>query len=439
MFSIIVACDLKNGIGKDGSIPWHDSNDLKNFKKLTTNNIVIMGKKTFESIGNKPLPNRINCVISKTMYNRDDIKLFRDMWSCVKWCNKQKKQAFVCGGSGIYKWFDDNNLVSELYLTKIPEDYKCDVFYHPPNKEHYIIEQTDKYLHIKYKNLEETQIINLLSDILNNGVQRSDRTGTGTISLFGRQLRFNLKNNQLPLMTTRKIFFRGLFEELMMYLRGQTDTKILEQKNVNIWKGNTSREFLDSRNLQHLEVGDMGHSYGFSFRHFGAEYKGCNADYTDQGYDQLNQLLKGIKNDPNSRRHIISLWEPQHFHNAALPPCLYQYQFYVVNNQLSCMMTQRSSDIMVAGGWNVAAGSLLTILVAYYCNLEPNELIWNIGDAHIYNNLIEATKENINCQTTVFPKLFLKNMPKDITLVNYENLELINYKVNNKISVVLNV
>jgi thymidylate synthase len=486
MFTVIAAVDSNNGIGKDNRIPWDCPEDMKHFRETTTGGIVIMGKTTYDSIG-KPLPNRMNCVISLTMLSPADesnIMVFRDPLSCVKWCQKNRtiitgnendipikkvRDIFVCGGASIYKWFYDNDLVSREIITHIVGDYHCDTYF--PNCKTLLKTTThENILRIKHRspsnlcntnctrdcngcyrsaiiytyhinNSEENDVLSLMNDILLNGNDKGDRTGTGTRSLFGRQLRFNLKNNTLPMMTSRPLFVRGLFEELMFFLRGQTDSKILESKNVNVWKGNTTRAFLDSRGLPHYDVGDMGHTYGFSFRHFGAEYKGCTKDYTGQGYDQLTELINGLRNNPDSRRHIISLWEPNHMHNASLPPCMYQYQFYVVNGELSCMLTQRSSDIVTALNWNICAGSILTHILAWYCNLIPGEVIWNGGDIHIYNNLIESAKDQVVRTPRIFPKMFLKNMPNDITLVEFYNLDIIGYNPLPKgnIKIIMNV
>jgi len=482
MFTIIAAVDSKNGIGKDGGIPWKCPEDLKHFRQTTTGNIVIMGRVTYESIG-KPLLNRINCIISRTMEQPDDddtVKVFNDPWDCVRWCQKNHKttividgkdvkttrEIFVCGGEAIYKWFYNNGLVAHAVLTNIVGDYDCDkklpitlvptsithesyirgpIYGVEPNAD--CTKDCDHCTRVcpiyRYRivNVEEWRILSLMKEILTIGNARGDRTGTGTLSLFGKHLEFDLTDNKFPLMTSRRTFLRGLFEEIMFYLRGQTDSKILEAKGVNVWKGNTTREFLDSRGLQHYEVGDMGHTYGFSYRHKGADYKGCNVDYTGQGFDQLTNLIDGIKSNPEGRRHIIDLWEPEHMHKAALPPCLYGFQFYVADGMISCQMKQRSSDIMTAGGWNVATGALLTIMIASVCGLEPNKLVWDLGDVHIYNNLIAGAKEQVTRTPPIYPKLFLKDAPDDITKFEYANLELINYNPLPKgsIKIVMNV
>ena len=457
-FINIVACDEKFGISKKKSIPWHHPDDLKFFKEKTINNVVIMGRLTYESLG-RNLNDRVNCVISKTMENKNGVEIFKNPWECVKWCIKyhKNKTFYVIGGGEIYKWFLDNNLIDEEYITMIEGDYKCDIFYTYNTYNTNVISKriktftsvdnknTSNYklrvhyiFHRKFINKEEKNMLNTINYIINNGIIKKDRTGVGTLSSFGHNFRFDLTNNNFPLMTSRKLFFRGIFEELMFYIRGETDTKILSDKGINVWNDNTNRSFLDSRGLIDLPDGDMGHSYGFSFRHFGAEYMNCYTDYKGKGFDQLYYVINEIKNNPNSRRLIISLWEPNNMHRASLPPCLYQYQFYVSGGYLSCMMTQRSSDFILAGGWNVATGALFTYLIAYFTGYKPRELIWNIGDIHIYNNGIDSALAQVKRTPNIYPKLFLKNMPFRIEDVKYENVEIINYNPQSNISVPMN-
>ena len=165
-----------------------------------------------------------------------------------------------------------------------------------------------------WKNTEELNYLKNMELILEKGIERTDRTNTGTISEFGLMMKFNLEDT-FPISTTKKIFLRAVFEELMLYLRGQTDNKILNEKRINIWNGNTSRDFLDKRGLTEYEEGDMGETYGFNFRHFGGEYKGCSEDYSSSyGFDQLKYVINLIKNDPTSRRIIINLWNPKTLH-----------------------------------------------------------------------------------------------------------------------------
>lgn len=446
MFSLVVAFDLENNIGKNGKIPWKCSEDLVNFKQITEGHVIIMGRKTYESIGHA-LPNRINIVLSNTAIIRDALT-FNNPWDIVKHCdmNYSDKKCFVIGGNDLYTWFLDNNLIDIAHITYIDTVVtNCDVkFTSMKLRTNFKTISTLKlselatYEVCKFVNREELNFLKLMREILNNGNTRTDRTGTGTLSLFGKQLKFNLRNNTFPLITTRKMFLRSIFCELMLFIRGQTDSKILEEKKINIWKGNTSREFLNSRGLNHMPVGDMGSSYGFLFRHFGAKYTTCQEDYYGKGFDQLAYVIETIKTNPTDRRLIISLWDPNSLDNCPLPPCLYNYQFYVNNGELSCMMTQRSSDFAVAGAWNIATGSILCYLIATICNLTPGDLIWNLGDVHIYNNLIEQTKTQLSREPNTFPKLFVKKK-NSIEDFEFEDLLLINYNPAPAIKFIMNV
>jgi thymidylate synthase len=234
--------------------------------------------------------------------------------------------------------------------------------------------------------------------------------------------------------------FKSIVKELLFFLSGQTDTKILEAQGVNIWKHNTSRQFLDAKGLQHYKEGDMGHSYGFSFRHFGATYTDAAGDYKGQGFDQINYIINEIKSNPTSRRLLISLWEPNNMHKAPLPPCLYGYQFFInpAEKTISCIMTQRSSDVAVAAGWNLATGALLTYMIGHITGYEPDRLIWNVGDMHVYANHVEAIKKQIERQPRPFPLLYIKNKRKTIEEFTPGDFVLLAYNPHEKIEFQLN-
>lgn len=279
------------------------------------------------------------------------------------------------------------------------------------------------------KNEEEEQFLELMKNIMRQPL-RGNRTNELCKSLFSPpQLRFSLSNNNFPLITTRQLPFKIIFEELMWFIRGETDTRILNNKGIHIWDDNSSREFLDNRGLQRYREGDIGPGYGFQFRYSGAVYESCDTDYTGCGTDQLLNVIKEIREQPNSRRLIINLWNPNDIHKMALPPCGFCYQFYVNDNKLSCKLTQRSSDISLAGGWNIASASLLTIMIACVCDLEPHELIWSLGDVHIYNNQQEQVFEQLSRRPRMFPKLYITNTPSDrnITSFKYSDFELLDY------------
>lgn len=485
MFHIIAATDRNWGISTNGSIPWDSPFDRKFFREKTIGRVVIMGRKTFASIP-KPLTNRINIVISNTLVPTelpDGVLLFSNPESCVRYCLQafKDKICWVIGGQDIYAWFTRNHLISGGYLTIIRGEYNCDRFLwlcgnlntkliyerQVPGQDilcrikNTMVVPDDNianiYELIPVKNTADIDFLQIANEILTKGSPKPDRTQTGTLSLFGAHMSFDLSGHAFPLLTTRKMFLRGIFEELMLYIRGQTDSKILEEKKISVWKANTTREFLDARGLQQLPVGDMGPSYGFLFRHFGAEYKTCADSYTGQGIDQLANLIHGLKTNPFGRRHIISLWDPAVVDKCPLPPCLYNYQFNVSKAQpdykvfmsghqlghnaptytlteplehaftLDCMMTQRSSDFAVAGGWNIATGALLTILLAKVLDMNPGKLHWNIGDVHLYNNVLAGIQEQLKRTASQMPCLFV-NKKESIEAFEFSDLLLINYK-----------
>lgn len=282
-----------------------------------------------------------------------------------------------------------------------------------------------------YQNSEENQYIRMMNEIVTEGIERSDRTGVGTKSIFGKCMKFDLTDT-FPLNTTKRMFLRGIFTELMLYLRGQTDNKILVKQNLHIWDANTSREFLDKKGLTHFEEGDLGATYGFNFRHYGAEYKGCSADYKGQGFDQLSYAIDLIKNDPTSRRIIINLWNPTTLNQVALPSCLCMYQFYVNTalNRLNLIIYIRSSDVFLAYNWNTCTGALLVHLI---CNMEginltPGELTVMSGDTHIYMSHMEAVKENLSRKPFPYPKLVINTKRTNIEDFEWTDISVYGYK-----------
>src|SRR5579875_520663 len=261
---------------------------------------------------------------------------------------------------------------------------------------------------------EEREYLNLVQQIIEKGNLKDNRTGIKTKSLFGCSLRFKI-DKHFPLFTTKKMFWRGIVEELMWFLSGSTDVKKLQEKNDHIWDKNSTKEFLKGKNL---EEGDLGPTYGFNFRHYGAEYKTCKDDYTNKGFDQIKYVIDSIKKCPDSRRLIIDLWNPLTMDKCAIPPCLFIYQFYVYENKLSCCTYQRSADMGLGVPFNIASASLLTYIIVKETNLEPYELIYNIGDAHVYSNHIDELQKQIKRSVRKFPKIKINN-EKDIELQNY--------------------
>jgi len=253
--------------------------------------------------------------------------------------------------------------------------------------------------------VEELQYLDLVKRIIDEGVQKLDRTHVGTLSIFGPQMVFCLRNHRLPLLTTKKVFYRGIAEELLWFLRGSTDGNELSRKNVRIWEANGSKEFLSNIGLGHREPGDLGPVYGFQWRHFGAEYKDMHADYSHQGIDQIANLIESLKTNPKGKNHLVVAWNPKDLNLMALPPCHLLMQFFVDGPELSCKMYQRSADMGLGVPFNIASYAILTHIIAHVTGLQPGYLIHTLGDAHVYMNHINALLEQMKRKPRQFPTL----------------------------------
>lgn len=279
----------------------------------------------------------------------------------------------------------------------------------------------------------EYQYLDLLEDIQTNGELRSDRTGVGTKSLFGKRMEFDLRAG-FPLLTTKKMWFDAIKKELIFFLSGKTNSKILEAQGINIWRDNTTTKYLADHNLPWVE-GDMGPEYGFQWRHAGAKYKGCDVDYTGQGLDQIQNLIVSLINDPFSRRHIISAWDVVNINLMALPPCHCLVQFYVGGDEsgnstyLDCCLYQRSGDMFLGVPFNIASYALLTEILGHMTGLTPRKFIHNLGDTHIYLNHMDSVTEQLRRAPYPFPRIkFLRSIhsvddlrSEDIILENYQS------------------
>ncbi|MCO5577575.1 hypothetical protein L7F22_031406 [Adiantum nelumboides] len=280
---------------------------------------------------------------------------------------------------------------------------------------------------------EEYQYLNLIQDIIQTGIEKGDRTGTGTLSKFGCQMRFNLRC-YFPLLTTKRVFWRGVLEELLWFISGSTNAKVLQDKGIHIWDGNASQDYLDSLGLAEREEGDLGPVYGFQWRHFGATYTSMHGDYSGQGFDQLADVIHKLRFKPEDRRIILSAWNPADLQLMALPPCHMFSQFYVANGELSCQMYQRSCDMGLGVPFNIASYALLTCILAHVCDLKPGELIHVLGDAHVYKNHIEPLKQQLKNIPKPFPVLKINTREKDIDKLTANDFELIGYDPHKKIA-----
>jgi dihydrofolate reductase/thymidylate synthase len=276
-------------------------------------------------------------------------------------------------------------------------------------------------------NPDEQQYLNLIKKILESGEIRETRNSI-TKSIFSEKLEFDISNS-IPFITTKKLAWKTVIKELLWFLSGSTDNKKLLDENVKIWIGNSTREYMDSIGFTEREVNDLGPVYGHQWRHFNAEYVNQNTDYSNKGIDQIQQVIHLLKTDPMSRRIILSAWNPSQLSQMNLPPCHMFCQFYVSNNnELSCMMYQRSADVGLGLPFNIASYSVLTYILGKLTNLRPKKLYIIIGDAHIYENHIEILKEQITREPYLFPTLEL-NSKKEFSKV--EDFEINDFIVNN--------
>jgi thymidylate synthase len=251
---------------------------------------------------------------------------------------------------------------------------------------------------------QEAGYLVLMHKIMQDGEERDGRNGK-TWSLFGERLEFDLRMG-FPLLTTKKVFWRGVVEELLWFLRGCTDAKLLADKKVHIWDGNTSRAFLDSVGLTDVPEGEIGAGYGYQWRCFGGNYPERAG-----GVDQVRYVLEQLTTNPMGRRAVLSAWNPKQLQRMALPPCHMLYEFYRGNEGLSCMMVMRSCDVGAGLPFNIASTSLLTSLFAHMLGVPVHKIVINMGDTHLYDVHLESAKEQIQREPYALPELVIQREP----------------------------
>ena len=276
---------------------------------------------------------------------------------------------------------------------------------------------------------DENQYLNLIDDIIKEGEKVTGRNGT-VYMVSGSAMHFSLENKKIPLLTTKKVALKTCLKELLWFIKGSTNNKLLQEQNVKIWNGNASRSFLDSRGLHNLEENDLGPIYGHQWRHFNASYDNCNVDYKGKGVDQLDYVIQCLK-DPRerwSRRILMSAWNPCQIEQMALPPCHVLVQFNVLPpNKLCCSLYQRSGDIGLGVPFNIASYSYLTHLLAHHCNLEPFEFNYYLGNCHIYDDHIDALKTQMIRAPFEFPTLSIKKTYSTIEEYTCDDFEINDY------------
>ena len=255
--------------------------------------------------------------------------------------------------------------------------------------------------------MSERAYLDLLDDVLAHGARKSDRTGTGTLSVFGRQLRFGLEAS-FPLLTTKKLHLKSIIYELLWFLRGDTNVKWLQERGVSIWD-----EWAD-------EKGELGPVYGYQWRHW----------RTPDGreIDQIAQVIQNLRSRPDSRRHLVSAWNPADVDKMALPPCHALFQFWVADGRISCQMYQRSADLFLGVPFNIASYSLLTLMVAQVTNLQPGDFILTLGDAHLYLNHLEQAREQLTRTPRPFPRMRLNPARRELLDFQFEDFTLEGYE-----------
>lgn len=484
----LVACvtNFKNklALGSHGELLFKLKDDMNFFKNLTMNmlsqdsklnkNIVLMGRKTYFSIPvqYRPLKDRINIVLTrdpvliKLSPVPRNLELVSDLYytdldTFKRIYHKYNPNVFVIGGSELYNMF--LNQADRLYITQVQtedgkdvkfvEGEEPDTFMNHFTSDYQLVGFSEKYkgmykttplsyrvlyYRLSNKMSEEYKYLHMMNNILTNGNERSDRTGTGTISIFGTQMKFDISQS-IPLLTTKRVPFKTIIEELLWFCRGDSDAKILQKKGIKIWNGNTSRDFLDNRGLFHYPEGIIGPQYGFLWRHFGAKYSYSFGDTSQVdtsligGFDQLRYVEDLLRKDPFSRRIMISAWSPDRLNEQALPSCHYSIQFYVTEENgeryLSCMFIMRSNDFDTANNYNCVCYTLLTYILAKRHNMKPKELIYVAGDTHIYKNHIDQVKEQLERTPRPFPKVVVNDSVKykDWSEMTVEDFELLGY------------
>ena len=451
-FNVILATDLNGGFGLQNQLPWDLPIDFEFFKSITKHNtilpgindepnILIMGRKTWESMDCKPLFKRYSFVITSNYEKLNQKKhsntiFFPDFLSAyVEASYRLNSTIWVIGGKQIYDTALRHWACDKVYWTEIKGQFEADIFIdikQYPIIWHSIItkQDTNKNDSKEYEldfhegtlnqNIE-TQYLNTLYDVVISGYQRQTRNAV-TQSKFMKTLTCDLADG-FPLLTTKKMFWKGIVEELLFFIRGDTDSTKLSNKGVKIWEPNTSREFLDSLGFNY-PVGEMGPMYGYQWRYFNKPYPSSD-NY--EGIDQLKKVIEEIKTDPTSRRIVMTDFNPQQVNQSVLYPChSIVIQFYVECNRLNCSMYQRSGDLFLGIPFNIASTALLLSIISELTGLEPGKVHLLIGDYHIYQSHLDAVNEQLNRTPKKLPKLEMKSFK---TLEDVENASLDDFKI----------
>ncbi len=450
----IVCYDKNYGISKDGILPWLNDGlgDLEHVRITTTmatkgkKNILILGSKTLDTLPicfSDGTSNREVWCLSKLSRESDTINNVRyftgpkELYIALidsYYTKGTIDRIFVFGGSQIYKIFIENKWIDTFHVTYIDKEYECDTsFPYKELVENYTISTStsrDK------KGLREFQVWNriyspeysylqLLQKVLFTGSKRSTRNGI-TYSTFGESVEFDIERYGFPLLTTKKMFSKGIIEELFWFFKADTNANHLKKKGVHIWDGNTTKEFLDNLGLDYPE-GMAGPIYGFQWRNFNGEYTPGVPIQFETSRDQLYNCLKQLKETPNSRRILFSGWNPNQLEQMCLPPCHVLYQFYVEDSKLSCQMYQRSADLFLGLPFNIASTALLISIFCSMTGYTPGRVKICIGDAHIYEEHRNCVLEQLTRTPMKFCKLSIENHRDKLEEWCIEDIKIVDY------------
>ena len=471
-FSIIVATDKKGGIAKtvppsfQSDIPWKIKEDLCFYKSVTTYNphcqpnVIIMGRKTFESMPSIAFADRINIVLSTTIEKNiigTDIRWAKswdnvfDILRSVR-ITYPKSKFFIIGGRELIVHALQNFGISAIYWTYINHDYECDIVI--PIQTDSIMENSRQYSYVALdhninKNVSVVvKVQNVLSDdiqFVNNSVDQSylsilqklqhvkmrQTRNDPTYALFGERMVFDVSDT-VPLLSTKKVNVEAVMEELLFFIRGDTDTRKLEAVGVNIWKENTSKQFMEKIGLKNIPIKFMGPMYGYQWRHFNAPYN-PNNDANIGGIDQLADVIHLLKTDPYSRRIMMTTYNPSQAREGVLYPCHgIITQFFIEDNgSLSCQTYQRSADFCVGVPFNMASYGILIHIIAHIVDRKPGRLIMIFGDTHMYSKHDSLANVQLSRETMMYPECKFRisaECPKNIDSVKREHLIVENYK-----------
>jgi len=443
--SFILNRNTEGIIGVNNDLFANIPDDLKWFKRHTKGNIVMMGYNTWCSLPKKPLPDRLNIVLTKNHYddlkkmNNGNVLPFKSFEEAKEHLLKNYKdhKVFVIGGAQLYDYIYLNYkfLIEAMYVTDVHHELdpnfdqsilsRCEIM---PNKNKNYIrifhkecssegtiyggeKQILNYGYTIYQledciNKNEQQYLQLLRKIFDEKNIKATRNSE-VFSSFGEKMVFDLREG-FPLLTSKKMGYKTILRELLWFLSGSTNNKELQEKKVHIWDQNASKEFLESRGLDY-EEGDLGPVYGFQWRHFGADYQGFAGDYQGKGVDQIKYIIDTIKEDPSSRRLIFSAWNPCDIDKMALPSCHVMVQFSIDGDHIDAQLYQRSGDMFLGVPFNIASYSFLLHIIGKLTNYKPRYLHHVLGDAHIYSNHLDVVEEQLERIPYDSPKLKLKD------------------------------